>query len=138
MSRADRSKSFASISQALERSGNPVLVEAGNRYRAMFPLNAAWQRAIDPPLRQRARPTVLRDGVLTVHAESPVWANMLRNSEQSIVASLRGSGLDSIQSLRIRISPPDSGPEKTPPAKEREGDTPELRRLFAQLRKALD
>lgn len=138
MSRADRSKSFASISQALERSGNPVLEEAGNRYRALFPLNAAWQRAIDPPLRQHARPADLRDGVLTVHAESPVWANMLRNSEQSIAASLRESGLDSVQSLRIRISPPNPGPEKAPPASDREGDTPELRRLFAQLRRALD
>lgn len=138
MSRADRSKTFASIGQALDRSGNPVLEEATNRYRALFPLNAAWQRAVDAPLRQHARPAVLRDGVLTVHAESPVWANMLRNSEQSIVASLRESGLDSVQSLRIRISPPSPAPENAPPAEKRHGDTPKLRRLFAQLRKALD
>jgi len=138
MSRADRSKTFASISQTLERSGNPVLQEAGNRYRALFPLNAAWQRTVEPPLRRHARPAVLRDGVLTVHAESPLWANMLRNSEQSLVASLRAAGLENVQSLRIRVSPPSSAPASAPPEQERDGDTAELRRLFAQLRKALD
>jgi len=138
MSRADRSKTFASIGQALGRSGNPVLEEAASRYRALAPLNAAWQQAVAHPLRHHARPASLRDGTLIVHAESPVWANLLRNSEQSILAALRESGLEEVRGLRIRISPPNPTPEKPPAAEPREGEDLKLKRLFDQLRRALD
>jgi len=137
MSRADRSKSFASIGQALDHARDPVLREAAARYRALSPLNAAWQRAVDHPLRQHARPASLRDGILTVHAESPVWANLLRNSEQSLVIALRGAGLDSVRGLRIRISPPNPSPEKAPAAEPEAGENQKFSRFFEQMRKAL-
>ena len=140
MSRAGRTNTFASIGQALSGTRNPVLAEAVDRYRALTPLSTAWNQAVSQPLCRHARPVALDDGVLTVHAESPVWANLLRNTEQSVVSALRESGLPEARSLRIRISPPNPAPARnTPPADERgEGDNPEFSRLFAQLRRALD
>ncbi len=138
MRSADRSKSFSSIGQTLNRSRNPVLEEAVDRYQALSPLNTAWQRSVAQPLCRHARPVSLQGGVLTIHAESPVWANLLRNTEQSIVAALRDAGLNDVQGLRIRISPPKSTPTNNPPADERDEDNEKFKRLFAQLRKALD
>ncbi|HSH43369.1 MAG TPA: DUF721 domain-containing protein [Arenicellales bacterium] len=138
MSRAGRTNySFASIAQALRQSRNPVLAEAVDRYRELTPLNTAWNGAVSGPLCRHARPVALRDGVLTVHAESPVWANLLRNSEQSVVSALRDSGLSEVRSLRIRIAPPKPAQDK-PPTDDQEADNPKFRRLFAQLRRALD
>lgn len=137
MSRADRTNSFASLGQTLHRSRNPVLEEAVDRYRALTPLITAWNQAVSQPLCRHARPVSLRDGVLTVHAESPVWANLLRNTEQSVVSALQAAGLTDARSLRIRISPPNPAPN-APSADEQEDDNPEFRRLFAQLRRALD
>lgn len=137
MSRTDRLKTAVSIGQALNRSRNPVLEEALDRYRALTPLNTAWGRSVDQPLCRHARPVALRDGVLTVHAESSVWANLLRNTEQSVVSVLRDAGLSEVQCLRIRIAPPALTPGN-PPAEERDAPDPEFTRLFAQLRRALD
>jgi len=137
MRRADRPKSFTSIGQSLNHAGNPVIAEAASRYRALSPLNATWQQAIEPPLCRHAQPVALREGTLTVHAESPVWANLLRNNEQSIVASLRQAGLADVRNLRIRISPP-APTADAPPAETRDDDSDKFRRLFEQLRKALD
>lgn len=137
MRRADRLKTFASLEQTLRRSRNPVLQEAVNRYRELTPLSTAWGRSVAEPLCRHARPVALEQGTLTVHAESPVWANLLRNTEQSVVSALRDSGLTGLRKLRVRIAPPsESG--TAPPADERVEDDPEIRRLFAQLRKALD
>lgn len=137
MSRADRKVTFASVGQTLHRSRNPVLEEAVDRYRALTPLVTAWNQAVSQPLCRHARPVSLRDGVLTVQAESPVWANLLRNTEQSVVSALRDSGLSDARSLRIRVSPPNPAPS-TPPAAEQENDYSEFKRLFAKLRRALD
>lgn len=139
MSRAGRTKSFASIGQALRRSRNPVLAEVVDRYRALTPLNTAWHQAVPQPLCRHARPVTLQNGVLTVHAESPVWANLLRNTEQSVIAALGKSGLSELQSLRIRIAPPNPAPARTAtPADEREDSRTDFSRLFAKLRRALD
>jgi len=134
---ADRSKTFTSIGQTLNDSGNSVVAEAASRYRALSPLGSSWQRAVEQPLREHAHPVALRDGVLTVHAESPVWANLIRNNEQSIVASLHEAGLADVRNLRIRIAPPQTSPDAQP-AEERDDDPHEFSRLFEQLRKALD
>ena len=137
MRRADRSKMRTSIGHALHTSRNPVLVEAVNRYRALTPLNTAWTNAVDQPLRGHARPVDLKNGTLTVHADSSVWANLLRNTEQSIVADLRTSGLSEIRNLYVRISPPAT--LRTHRSTGESGrDNLKLSRLFAKLRKALD
>jgi len=136
MRRAGRTVSFSSLGQTLRRSGNPVLEEAMDRYRALTPLSTAWSRAVSQPLCRHARPVSLQDGVLTVHAESSVWANLLRNSEKSVVSSLRESGLSEARSLRIRISPPNPARDASPAAGQ-EVDESKFRRLFAELRRAL-
>jgi hypothetical protein len=139
MHRSDRSNSFTSVGQALTRSGHPVLEEAVNRHKALSPLKNAWQRSVAQPLCRHAEPVSLRNGVLTVLAESPVWANLLRNTERSVVAALREAGLAEIKSLRIRMSPPQSKTAAIPPAEEQDSeDNRKFRRLFAQLRRALD
>jgi predicted nucleic acid-binding Zn ribbon protein len=107
-----------------------------DRYRALTPLNTTWTRAVAQPLCRHARPVALKNGTLTVHADSPVWANLLRNTEQSVVDGLRNSGMTEIRSLHIRVSPPPA-PQNDPPADE-SGYNSKLSRLFAQLRKALD
>lgn len=137
MSRAGRTKSFASVTQSLRQSRNPVLAEAVDRCRALTPLNTAWNQAVAQPLCRHVQPVSQQDGVLTVHAESPVWANLLRNTEQTTVAALRASGLSGLRSLRIRIAPPDV-PREPAPVEEDRGDGPELRRQFERLRRALD
>ena len=134
----DRTRTFVSVGRALDQSRHPVLEEAVNRYRAMSPLKTAWQRSVTQPLCRYTHPVSLRDGVLTVHAESPVWANLLRNSEQSVVASLHESGLIDVRSVRVRIAPPNPAPDNSPPQDERDEDSAKFKRLFAQLRKALD
>lgn len=134
----DRSRTFTSVGQVLNHSGHPVLEEAVNRYHALSPLKTAWQHSVAQPLCRHARPVSMRDGILIIHAESPVWANLLRNTEQSIVAALRDAGLSDVRSLRIRISPPNPTPDNTPPAEEQDEDSGKFKRLFAQLRRALD
>ena len=137
MRHVDRSKKLTSIGHTIRTSQNPVLAEAVNRYRALTPLNTAWTNSVDQTLRRHARPVDLKNGTLTVHVDSSVWANLLRNTEQSIVAGLRNSGLDEIQSLNVRISPPTTL-QTHPPAGEDGGNNLKLSRLFAKLRKALD
>lgn len=137
MRRTGRTEPFTSIGQALRRSRNPVLEQAVDRYRALTPLGTAWDQAVSQPLHRHARPVSLDNGVLTVHAESPVWANLLRNTEQSVVAALQASGLPETRSLRIRIAPP-APARNASPADERVESDPRLKRLFAQLRRALD
>ena len=141
MRRAGRTESFASIGQALRRSRNPVLEEAVDRYRALTPLSTVWNQAVSQPLCRHARPVAQENGVLTVHAESPVWANLLRNTEQSVVSALNASGLSETRSLRIRIAPPAPARDAAPAAAQAHDDPelePELKRLIAQLRRALD
>lgn len=137
MRRADRLKTFTSIEQTLLRSHHPVIRDAVSRYEALTPLNTVWQRAVGEPLRRHARPVSLDAGTLSVHAESPVWASLLRNTEQSIVSALRASGLPAVRKLRVRIAPPSAAAPK-PAANEPRGYDPAIRRRFAQLRKALD
>lgn len=145
MHRADRLKSFVSLEQALRRCRHPVLKEAVQRYEALAPLETAWRRSIDEPLRKHARPVALDQGTLTIHSESPVWANLLRNTEQSVVSALRDAGLTGVRSLRIRIAPPSASlPTSSPPSDpkpstgRRAAEEPQIKRLFTQMRKALD
>lgn len=145
MRRADRSRSFISLETTIRCSHSPVLKEALKRYEALSPLETAWKRAVDGPLRKHARPVALDQGTLTIHCESPVWANLLRNTELSLVSALRDSGLAGVLALRIRIAPtPASLPTSSPPSDRRgvtaghTSDDPNIKHLFAQLRKALD
>lgn len=138
MHRTGRTKSFASIGQTLHRCRNPVLEEVLDRYRALTPLGTAWHQAVPQPLCRHARPVALQDGVLTVHAESPVWANLLRNTEQSVVSALQVAGLPDTRNLRIRISPPSPAPNAAPADEQGQDNNSEFSRLFAQLRRALD
>jgi hypothetical protein len=137
MRRTDRLKSPLSIGETLHKSRNPILAEVMDRYRALTPLNTAWTRSIAQPLCRHARPVALKNGTLTVHADSSVWASVLRNTEQSVVAGLRNSGLTEIRALHIRVSPSPT-PQNNPSADRNAGHHSKLRRLFAQLRKALD
>jgi predicted nucleic acid-binding Zn ribbon protein len=136
MRRAGRLKTFASIEQTLLRSSHPVVREALRRQEALTPLNTVWKRSVAEPLRRHARPVTLAEGTLSVHAESPVWASLLRNSEQSIVSTLRSSGLSEVRRLRVRVAPP-SASRARPAANERGEEDPDIKRLFARLRKAL-
>ncbi|MFZ0487988.1 MAG: DciA family protein [Arenicellales bacterium] len=144
MHRADRLKSFASLEQTLRRCQHPVLKEAVKRYEALTPLETVWKRSVDEPLCKHARPVALDRGTLTIHSESPVWANLLRNTEQSVVSALRDAGLTGVLSLRIRIAPPaaslptsSSRADSKPGAGRHAADDPQTKRLFMQLRKAL-
>lgn len=137
MRRADRSKTFASLEQMLHHSPYPALREAVNRYRALTPLNTAWRRSVPEPLCRHTHPVALDRGILNVHAESPVWANLLRNTEHSLVSALQDSGLSGVRSIRVRIAPPQPSDAALPTKGHDEAD-PRITRLLAQLRKALD
>jgi len=137
MKKSGRSNSFSSVGQALSHARNPVLAEAASRCRALTPLNTAWRRAVAADVYRHTRAVDLRGGAMTVHADSPVWANLLRHSERSIVDALQASGMPEARALRIRVAPPQAPPD--PGAAEDSAPLdPKFRRLFAQLRKALD
>ncbi len=62
-----------------------------------------WERALGPTIAARARPTVERDGVLTVICEASVWAQELDLMSCELIGSLNAAlGAEELRELRCR------------------------------------
>jgi hypothetical protein len=60
---------------------------------------SGWDELVGEAVAARARPRVLRQGVLTVEVDSPAWATQLRCLEGEIVERLSG-----VRALRIVVA----------------------------------
>ena len=63
---------------------------------ALARVTAAWASVVGDPVVHHTRPTLLRDGVLTVEADGGEWVTQLRYLEASMVTAITervGSGL---------------------------------------------
>jgi len=85
---------------------DPLIQSLGDRLNLLRPFQQYWSRAVPAPLSQHSRPADYCDGVLLVWTDSPVWANLARHKERTIIEGFRSCGLKDVHSLRIRVAPP--------------------------------
>ncbi len=61
-----------------------------------------WAQLVGPEVAERAKPIVLKDGELTVQAESTAWATQLRLMQRQLLSRIAaGVGRDVVKSLRV-------------------------------------
>jgi predicted nucleic acid-binding Zn ribbon protein len=62
----------------------------------------SWDRLVGPEIAERCRPVGLRDGELTLQAESTAWATQLRMLTPKILGRIRGElGPDVVKTIRV-------------------------------------
>ncbi len=91
------------LSDALARVGAELGLAPGNAHAT---LDARWTEVMGADVAAHARLIAVRDGVLTVGVDDPIWATQLRYLEPAVVAratALLGPG--AVRSLRVRVSP---------------------------------
>lgn len=73
-----------------------------------------WDEVVGPQIAARARPSRLRDGVLEVRVDHPVWMQQLQLMKPSILARLaqhlKGGGIRDIFLQRGRVEAPPQAP----------------------------
>jgi predicted nucleic acid-binding Zn ribbon protein len=63
---------------------------------------ARWSEVVGAQIAEHAQPTTLRDGVLTISAESTAWATQLRMVQAQVLAKIAAAVGDRVvTSLRI-------------------------------------
>ena len=96
-----------------------ILERAGDSRFAKRPIPVpmqVWVRAVGHRIADRARPSKLERGVLTVRVPSSVWASELSMLAASVVSRLRDAGIE-VTDLRFRVAevePPPRPPERRP------------------------
>jgi predicted nucleic acid-binding Zn ribbon protein len=86
---------------------------------------AHWEELVGPDVAAHARPTSLRDGVLTVTVDHPAWATSLRMLSADLLARLREqSGCDEARELVVHVG----GGASRPSGAERRAPDPGSRR----------
>ena len=94
-----------------------ILERAGDSRFAKRPIPVpmqVWVRAVGHRIADRARPSKLERGVLTVRVPSSVWASELSMLAASVVSRLRDAGIE-VTDLRFRVAevePPPRPPER--------------------------
>jgi predicted nucleic acid-binding Zn ribbon protein len=86
------------LSQALERLTG-TLAPASTLAR----VQEVWEDAVGPAIADAARPTVEREGVLTVVCSAAVWAQELNLMAEDVLTRLNAAiGAEQIHELRCR------------------------------------
>lgn len=66
----------------------------------------AWQACVDAGVARHVRPVFLRDGRLTLHADSSLWLNKLSQQQQALIKRLRGhAAFAAVRELHLRVVP---------------------------------
>ncbi len=92
------------LSDALAAVGAELGLAAGNAHGN---LEAHWAQVMGDDVAAHAHLVSLRDGVLTVTVDGPIWATQMRYLETAVLeraASVVGPGV--VVSLRVRVGPP--------------------------------
>lgn len=64
-----------------------------------------WGSLVGEGIAGHARPRTVRDGVLTVAAESPAWATQIRHLEGEILSRMAARGVRGVEGLRVVVDP---------------------------------
>lgn len=89
------------LADALAKVGAELGLAPGDAHRA---LDARWSEVMGEDVAAHARLVAVRDGVLTVAVEDPIWATQLRYLEPAVViraTALLGPSV--VTSLRVRV-----------------------------------
>lgn len=66
----------------------------------------AWQACVDASIARHVHPVFLRDGRLTLHADSSLWLNKLSQQQQALIKRLRTyAAFASMRELHLRVVP---------------------------------
>lgn len=106
MGRKKKSRQIELLGAVLgrERSFKAVVTEPPSPVPLRY-----WEAAVGTKIAERARPTRLERGVLTVTAATAAWSNELSMLAAPIVEKLRGFGID-VRELRFRVGALDPTP----------------------------
>jgi predicted nucleic acid-binding Zn ribbon protein len=89
------------LSDALARVGAEYGLAAGDAHGA---LDARWADVMGADVAAHARLVSVRDGVLTVAVDDPIWASQLRYLETAVLERATALvGPDVVRSLRVRV-----------------------------------
>lgn len=100
-----RSNTPARIGNLLGRSeASRLLAQA----RALKELDALLERLIPSPLNEHTRVLSVRDAILVLAADSPVWAARLRFHTPRLVKQLRNNQVVRLRTVQVRVRPPDT------------------------------
>jgi hypothetical protein len=89
-----------------------------------------WEEFVGAEIAGHARPSSLRDGVLRVRADSPVWAHELGYLREEIKGRVNASlGHPVVAEVRVYTAPPEPEPggRPDPDSGTRKGSAPALR-----------
>jgi hypothetical protein len=84
------------------------------RARLLAQLDAQVQALLAPPLQQHCRVLALREPVLVLAADSPVWAARLRFHAPHLVRQISLPQSMRLRSIRVRVRPPEPSATTTP------------------------
>jgi hypothetical protein len=87
------------------------------RVRLLADLDAQLQALLVPPLQQHCRVLALREPVLVLAADSPVWAVRLRFHAPQLVRRLSLPQSVRLRSIRVRVRPPQGSGATAAPLK---------------------
>jgi hypothetical protein len=103
-----RSNKPFQIGKLLERSEISRLL---SRARAFGELDALVQELIPSPLNAHCRVLAVRDDILVVAADSPVWAARLRYQSPQLVKQLSGVSSVKIRTVQVRVRASEPSPD---------------------------
>lgn len=77
----------------------------------------AWRECVDAAVARHVRAVFLRDGRLTLHADSSLWLNKLSQQQQALIKRLRGhAAFAGVRELHLRVVPRATGTPVRPRA----------------------
>ena len=89
------------LSDALARVGSEFGLAPGNAHGV---LDARWTEVMGADVAAHARLVSVRDGVLTVAVDDPIWASQLRYLETAVLDRATALvGPDVVRELRVRV-----------------------------------
>lgn len=88
------------IGSLLERSSASRLLSCA---RVLGELDALVHKLIPPPLNGHCRVLAMRNGILIVAADSPVWATRLRYEASRLVKQLGGVASVKLHTIQVRV-----------------------------------
>jgi predicted nucleic acid-binding Zn ribbon protein len=106
MSRRSGGDEPTSIGDALAAVGRDLGMPATG---AVTALERRWPEVVGEEVAEHATPSSVRDGVLTVVVDGPIWATQLRYLEAVILeraAAVTGDGV--VTSVRVRVAGPET------------------------------
>jgi predicted nucleic acid-binding Zn ribbon protein len=90
------------LGDALEDVSRHLRMAPPPALRGVF---GGWEELVGPATAAHATPRTLRDGVLTVVVDDPVWATQIRFLEADLVARIGGLvGADAVTAIRVVVN----------------------------------